>query len=83
MIRNILYDPKGMAFYEIPKQLYSPPQSPVLNPMEHILDERDRRIQLHAVASKKTIKNSKTTVSRYDKIFVFVGTKKNISSFRS
>lgn len=37
---------KQWILYNVPKTLDHPPQSPDLNPTEHILEELDRRIQV-------------------------------------
>lgn len=42
--------------YNVPKQLHTPPQSPDLNPIEHLWDVLERRIRTHNITSKATLK---------------------------
>jgi len=58
-------DPKHTAIvtrewllYNVPKQLFSPPQSPDLNPIEHVWDYLDKKIRSHAITSKESLKNA-------------------------
>lgn len=41
--------------YNVPKQLRSPPQSPDLNPIEHLWEELERRIRKHTITSKLSL----------------------------
>lgn len=56
-------DPKHTAYivklwllYNVPKQLHTPPQSPDLNPIEHLWDLLERRIRQHSITSKNMLK---------------------------
>ena len=56
-------DPKHTAeivklwiLYNIPKQLHTPPQSPDLNPIEHIWDLLEHRIRQHHITTKEMLK---------------------------
>lgn len=56
-------DPKHTAdivklwlLYNVPKQLRTPPQSPDLNPIEHLWDLLERKIRQHAITSKTMLK---------------------------
>lgn len=40
------------------KQLHTPPQSPDLNPIEHVWDLLDKRIRKHKISSKESLKNA-------------------------
>lgn len=57
-------DPKHTAevnklwlLYNVPKQLHTPPQSPDLNPIEHLWDLLERRIRQYDITSKDMLKN--------------------------
>lgn len=57
-------DPKHTAeivrlwvLYNTPHTLKTPPQSPDLNPIEHLWDHLDRRIREHHITSKSMLKN--------------------------
>lgn len=57
-------DPKHTAhntrlwlLYNIKNQLRSPPQSPDLNPIEHLWDLLERRIRQHTITSREMLKN--------------------------
>ncbi|XP_063977348.1 transposable element Tcb1 transposase [Diachasmimorpha longicaudata] len=57
-------DPKHTAqnvklwlLYNVKNQLRTPPQSPDLNPIEHLWDLLERRIRKHAITSKKMLKD--------------------------
>lgn len=57
-------DPKHTAhiireylIYNVAKQLHSPPQSPDLNPIEHLWDELERRIRKYPISNKNMLKN--------------------------
>lgn len=47
---------KEWLLYNVPKQLHSPPQSPDLNPIEHLWEELERRIRKHSITSKASLK---------------------------
>ena len=56
-------DPKHTAhvvrewlLYNVPKQLHSPPQSPDLNPIEHVWDYLEKSIRKHNISSKESLK---------------------------
>lgn len=56
-------DPKHTAFntrlfllYKVKKQLKTPPQSPDLNPIEHLWDLLEKRIRNHVISSKEMLK---------------------------
>lgn len=56
-------DPKHTAeivrlwlLYNVPRQLRTPPQSPDLNPIEHLWDLLERRIRQHTITSKTMLK---------------------------
>ena len=56
-------DPKHTAYntwlwllYTVKKQLKTPPQSPDLNPIEHLWDFLERRIRNHVITSKDMLK---------------------------
>ncbi|CAK9832699.1 Transposable element Tcb1 transposase [Anthophora retusa] len=67
-------DPKHTAdiiklwiLYNIPKQLHTPPQSPDLNPIEHIWDLLEHRIQHHITSNemlKEVLQLEWTKISR-------------------
>lgn len=57
-------DPKHTAeivklwlLYNVPKQLHTPPQSPDLNPIEHLWDLLERKIRQHNITSKTMLKD--------------------------
>lgn len=56
-------DPKHTAeivrlwlLYNAPRQLKTPPQSPDLNPIEHLWDLLEKRIRQHVITSKETLR---------------------------
>lgn len=56
-------DPKHTAYnvrlwilYNAPHTLQTPPQSPDMNPIEHLWDELERRIRKHHISSKAQLK---------------------------
>ncbi|GFX69375.1 transposable element Tcb2 transposase [Trichonephila clavipes] len=56
-------DPKHTAeimklwlLYNVPNQLHTPPQSPDLNPIEHLWDLLERKIRQHNICSKNMLK---------------------------
>jgi dipeptidase len=49
---------KEWLIYNVPKQLHTPPQSPDINPMEHLWDEIGRKIRTHNVRNKQQLKNA-------------------------
>jgi transposase len=49
---------KEWLLYNVPKQLHSPPQSPDLNPIEHIWDEVERKLRKYHISNKKTLKEA-------------------------
>lgn len=56
-------DPKHTAdivklwlLYNTPKQLKTPPQSPDLNPIEHLWDMLEKKIRTHQITSKTMLK---------------------------
>ncbi|GFS78549.1 transposable element Tcb1 transposase [Trichonephila clavipes] len=57
-------DPKHTAaivklwlLYNVPNQLHTPPQSPDLNPIEHLWDLLERKIRQHNISSKDMLKS--------------------------
>lgn len=42
--------------YNVPKQLHAPPQSPDLNPIEHLWDELERRIRKYPISGRNQLK---------------------------
>lgn len=48
---------KEWLLYNVPKQLNSPPQSPDLNPIEHLWDDLERRIRKHTITNKQALRN--------------------------
>lgn len=49
---------KEWILYNVPKQLYSPPQSPDLNAIEHLWDELERRIRKFEIKNKDSLKTA-------------------------
>lgn len=49
---------KSWLLYNVPKQLNSPPQSPDLNPIEHIWDYLERQIRKHRITNADQLKQS-------------------------
>lgn len=49
---------KEWLLYNVPKQLHSPPQSPDLNPIEHLWEELDRRIRKRNITNKDSLKTA-------------------------
>lgn len=49
---------KEWLLYRTPKQLHSPPQSPDLNPIEHLWEEVDRKIRQQSITSVETLKKA-------------------------
>jgi transposase len=49
---------KEWLIYNVPKQLHTPPQSPDMNPIEHLWDEIERKIRTHNVRNKQQLKNA-------------------------
>lgn len=43
--------------YNAPRQLKTPPQSPDLNPIEHLWDLLEKRIRQHTITSKEILRN--------------------------
>lgn len=50
----------------IPKQLHSPPQSPDINPIEHLWDYVERKLKNHRITSKQMLK--KALQEEWDKV---------------
>ncbi|GFW18125.1 transposable element Tcb1 transposase [Trichonephila clavipes] len=57
-------DPKHSAeivtlwlLYNVPNQLHTPPQSPYLNPIEHLWDLVECKIHQHNISSKDMLKS--------------------------
>ena len=48
---------KGWLIFKIAKQLHTPPQSPDLNPIEHLWDELGRRIRNHDVRNRQQLQS--------------------------
>lgn len=66
-------DPKHTAYlvrewllYNTPKQLHAPPQSPDLNPIEHVWDYLKKKLQNHKISSVATLK--KALIEEWNKI---------------
>lgn len=57
----------------IPNQLHTPPQSPDLNPIEHLWDEIGRRLRTESISSKSALKLKITKI--WDEIAASVTTK--------
>lgn len=55
--KHCAHNTKLWLLYNTPKQLKTPPQSPDLNPIEHLWDLLERRIRQHNITSKETLKN--------------------------
>ncbi|GFT45906.1 transposable element Tcb2 transposase [Trichonephila clavipes] len=60
--RQCVCDPKHTAvklwlLYNVPNQLHTPPQSPDLNPIEHLWDLREPKIRQHNISSKDMLKS--------------------------
>ncbi len=58
-------DPKHTSYiacewllYNVPQQLHSPPQSPDLNPIEHLWDILERKIRKHKISKKHDLKKA-------------------------
>lgn len=49
---------KEWLLYNVPKQLHSPPQSPDMNPIEHLWGELKRRIKKYNIKSKDDLKEA-------------------------
>ena len=49
---------KEWLFYNIPKQLYSSPQSPDINPIENLWDELDQRDRKNKISNKEYLKRA-------------------------
>lgn len=49
---------KEWLIHNVPKQLHTPPQSPDMNPIEHLWDEIGRKIRTHNVRNKQQLKNA-------------------------
>lgn len=48
---------KLLVLYNIPEVLQTPPQSPDINPIEHVWDLLDRNIRKHHINSKAVLKS--------------------------
>jgi transposase len=53
---------KEWLLYRVPKQLNTPPQSPDMNPIEHLWDEIGRRLKKYQTRNKDQLKNAITEV---------------------
>lgn len=71
---------KLWLLYNVPKQLHSPPQSPDLNPIEHLWDELERRIRKRVIRNKNDLKTALT--EEWNKILPDV-TKKLVFSMKN
>ncbi|KAL4091775.1 hypothetical protein QTP88_026414 [Uroleucon formosanum] len=49
---------KEWLLYRVPKQLNTPPQSPGMNPIEHLWDEIGRRLKNYQIRNKDQLKNA-------------------------
>lgn len=47
--------------YRVPHQLHSPPQSPDMNPIEHVWELLEKRIRVHNITSKDSLKQALIT----------------------
>lgn len=54
--KHTAHNVKLWLLYNTKNQLHSPPQSPDLNPIEHLWDYLERRIRLHTITSKNMLK---------------------------
>lgn len=52
---------KEWLIHNVPKQLKTPPQSPDLNPIEHLWDELGRRVKNHNTRTKEELKTALQT----------------------
>lgn len=49
---------KHWLLYNVKSTLNHPPQSPYLNPIEHLWEELERKIRLHRINNKNDLKES-------------------------
>ena len=57
---------KTWLLYNVKNQLKTPPQSPDINPIEHLWSELDRRIRMQTISSKNVLK--KVIIEEWNKI---------------
>lgn len=64
--KHTAWDTKMWLLYNTPKMLNTPPQSPDLNPIEHLWAHLKKQIRKHRISSKETLKTALT--EEWDKI---------------
>lgn len=64
--KHIAHDVRMWIIHHVPHILPTPPQSPDMNPIEHLWDELGRRLEKHSISSKAQLKEILQT--EWDKI---------------